>query len=249
MPRELTILAACPICGNDVWSRPGHLHTYCSKSCGLKSRRGETRHRLSVSERFWPKVEKLPTCWLVTCASHVFGYGAIGVPKDGGGWRNEGMHRVAWWLATGEWPAKGLQVCHNCPGGDNPACVRNDDIGIHIVGGVEYPSRGHLWLGPQAANHQDMIDKGRGLSGDAHPARIDPSYLVRGDQHPARIDPSYLPKGENHVNSRTNDAAVLEMRRRWDAGESTQKELAGEFRLSQMNVSLIVRRKTWRHLP
>lgn len=38
-----------------------------------------------------------------------------------------------------------MRVLHNCPAGDNPACVNVD----------------HLWLGTARDNTQDMIAKGR----------------------------------------------------------------------------------------
>lgn len=248
MPAKRTILTACATCGADVWSDPRYQRVYCTQSCGLRARRGESRACTPVPDRFWPRVQKSPACWLTTGSHTPAGYGTMSVPKDGGGWRIEGMHRVAWWLATGEWPAKGQQVCHNCPDGDNPACVRNDDMGIYTVGGIEYPRRGHLWLGPAAANHLDMFEKGRGILGDQHAARVDPSYLPRGDQHRARIDPSYLPRGEDHVNSKTTVEAVRTMRQRYALGGITMRELAEEYGLTLSNVSFIIRRITWKHI-
>lgn len=57
-------------------------------------------------------------------------------------------HRVAWFLATGEWPE--LSVLHRC---DNPPCVRFE----------------HLFLGTQADNMHDMHNKGRNRSGRLTP--------------------------------------------------------------------------------
>lgn len=58
-------------------------------------------------------------------------------------------HRAAWVLCRGAIP-EGMQVLHNCPGGDNPACVKPD----------------HLWLGTQMQNIQDALNKGRFAYGE-----------------------------------------------------------------------------------
>jgi hypothetical protein len=75
------------------------------------------------------------------------GYGVIGIA--GGTPRRQYAHRVAWELENGPIP-DGLFVCHNCPGGDNPACIR--------------PS--HLFLAPPAGNSADMAAKGRQAYGE-----------------------------------------------------------------------------------
>jgi hypothetical protein len=97
-----------------------------------------------LHQRFWAKVRVTRTCWLWCGAKHEDGYGFIGV--FGRGWTKQ-SHRVAWWLSKGAIP-DGLSVLHNCPGGDNPACVNPD----------------HLWLGTHTDNMRDASRKGR-LSG------------------------------------------------------------------------------------
>src|ERR1019366_9352874 len=103
--------------------------------------------------RFWPKVDMTSGpngCWLWT--------GFKQKNADGsdmyGSCRVEGViryaHRIAWQLAHPEGiPPRmvgrdGIEgktfVLHNCPGGDNPACV-ND---------------AHLWLGTDHDNMADM---------------------------------------------------------------------------------------------
>lgn len=91
-------------------------------------------------QRFWSKVNKTESCWIWTGAL-VKGYGEVrpfrAVPCIK-------SHRAAWILCVGPIP-DGLWVLHNCPGGDNPACVNPN----------------HLWLGTAADNSADRDAKGR----------------------------------------------------------------------------------------
>lgn len=53
--------------------------------------------------------------------------------------------------------------------------------------------------------------------------------------------------GEANGKSKFSDAQVIELRRRWEAGES-QRSLARAFGMSPGNVKAIVHRVTWRHI-
>jgi hypothetical protein len=57
-------------------------------------------------------------------------------------------HRGAWLLTFGDIP-DGIEVLHNCPSGDLPACCN---------------VFAHLWLGTQADNMRDCSQKGRTIS-------------------------------------------------------------------------------------
>lgn len=92
-------------------------------------------------QRFWAKVRKTDSCWLWAGAMFKGGYGQI---RPGGKKQCVHANRAAWILLRGPIP-DGMWVLHNCPGGDNPACVNPD----------------HLWLGTAAENTADMISKGR----------------------------------------------------------------------------------------
>jgi len=59
--------------------------------------------------------------------------------------RQVAAHRLSWILAHGDVLDPVVCVLHDCPDGDNPACVNPD----------------HLFLGTQADNVRDMDAKGR----------------------------------------------------------------------------------------
>jgi hypothetical protein len=73
-------------------------------------------------------------CWEWQGAK-INGYGTLSV-----GNRIYSAHRLMWKCVRGEF--SGLHVLHKC---DNPCCINPD----------------HLWLGTNADNVQDKVDKGR----------------------------------------------------------------------------------------
>lgn len=85
------------------------------------------------------------------------------------------------------------------------------------------------WLTPSENNEQKRAH-GTMLSGDAHPARIDGSYLARGSRHP---------------NSKLNESAVTAIR----ADRRAHASIAKSFGVSQSLVSQIKSRRIWRHIP
>jgi hypothetical protein len=107
-------------------------------------------------------------------------------------------HRFAWEIAKGPIP-DGLGVLHNCPGGDNPACV----------------NVAHLWLGTQAENMADMAAKGR------HYSKTKPELVARGDRHGTRTHPESRVYGERSPRTKLTAVQVCEMRRAFDANEAT----------------------------
>ena len=90
-------------------------------------------------KNFWKKVHKTESCWLWIGGKFDSGYGLYKVQS-----LTMRAHRVSWMVNVGPIP-QGMCVCHDCPGGDNPLCVRPD----------------HLWIGTSPENTKDKMNKGR----------------------------------------------------------------------------------------
>lgn len=95
-------------------------------------------------QRFWPKINKTKTCWNWTAARCHFGYGRVGINRNGLKTTTKAS-RISWEFHNGNIP-NGLCVLHKC---DNPSCVR--------------PS--HLFLGSRLDNAIDRGNKGRTKTG------------------------------------------------------------------------------------
>ena len=130
---------------------------FCSPACVWAHRRTVRR---PLADRFWAKVQKSDGCWLWAGSLSPKGYGKLGTGgRDG---IEMPASRIAWILTHG--PIESWQyVCHNCPGGDNPACVRPD----------------HLFLSDAAGNMADKVAKGRQQRGSAVPtSKLTESQVV-----------------------------------------------------------------------
>jgi hypothetical protein len=112
-----------------------------------------------LDARFWEKVLKTESCWIWTASKDTHGYGKV---RYGG--KNIRAHRTSWEMRFGPLPP-GLYVLHDCPSGDNPACVNPD----------------HLWLGTQVDNMRDASRKGRIYCGGTHGEENGRSKLTKAD--------------------------------------------------------------------
>jgi HNH endonuclease len=90
-----------------------------------------------LAQRYWKKVYKTANCWFWIGAIRpgTF-YGSITISN-----RSHDAHRVAWFMAYGVWPPKGMWVLHRC---DIRQCVNPD----------------HLFLGTSQDNQRDSGSKG-----------------------------------------------------------------------------------------
>lgn len=241
MPRQYTprVSVACRQCGRVILVKPSVADQarYCSLTCKYAAQR-------TTPERFWERIEKTATCWIWRGTVGAGGYGYV---KMDGQRSASRAHRVAWEYASAQPIPEGLLVCHDCPDGDNPACVRNDEPGVYIINGVARPRFGHLWLGTPSENTQDMLQKGRAQTGDNHYSRRQPDLLARGDQSGARLHIDTRPRGEQHGNARITEATVLKIRRLRATG-ALQREIAEIVGTSRSNVAAVLCGQNWRHV-
>jgi hypothetical protein len=157
-----------------------------------KIRKG-VKQRKPILSRFMSRIKKTESCWLWTAGHHEFGYGVMSANG-----KRMTAHRLSWILHNGKIP-KGLHVLHKC---DNPRCVNPK----------------HLFLGTQADNMADMVQKKRHAEGSRNGHAI------------------------------LTEDKVREARIRYAAGGISQRELAEQFGVHQVTLGEALRGSHWKHV-
>lgn len=169
--------------------------------------------------RFWRKVNKngpvpqhkpqLGPCWIWTAGLNEYGYGQFWL-----GDTNVIASRASAVINTGKDIPIGLFILHHC---DCCKCV----------------NPGHLFIGTQAENMQDMVQKSRSATGDRSGARVHPEKYPAGSQRP---------------NSKLTESQAVEIRRLYATGNFSQIQLAKMFHVSTWPIWSVVRRAGWTHI-
>lgn len=176
---------------------------------------------------FWKKVDKTSSphgCWLWT-ASKKDGYGQVGYYTAKLFGVSQLAHVTSWILCRGPVP-KGKNVCHDCPGGDNRACVNPD----------------HLWIGSQKDNVIDTVKKGK------HGAAMHPESMARGSAHGSKTCPESVLRGVNNPNANLTPKIVRAIRRRYAKGNISIADVGRIYGLGDVHTGQIIRRKLWAHI-
>lgn len=181
---------------------------YDKKKAAWRKKLKMPKRILPLPERFWAYVDKSAghgpkgDCWIWTGGKLPGGYGLFHEGR-----KNIRAHRYSWELANGPIPDD-LIVCHKC---DNPPCVNLD----------------HLFLGTDADNVKDKMDKGRG------PDMKEVSKYRRN------------PAGERNGRAVHRWETIEEIRQLHASGRSCNN-IAQEFGFSSGYISRIVRRIIWK---
>lgn len=170
-------------------------------------------------------------CWLWDGSVDSDGYGLFSAKANG--YRYQRAHRYSYFFHRGVAPI-GLLVCHTC---DTPRCINPD----------------HLFLGSVADNNADMVRKGRNrhLSGDKHREAHNLDTVCRGNAwwNEQRQENNKTHRGDNWSTTKLPDRAVEEIRRRWEAREARQVDMAREYGVSKSLINLICHGKARKALP
>lgn len=145
-------------------------------------------------------IDPITNCWNWKRCHIPGGYGQVR-------WNGQRhlVHRLAYEAWKEKIPLSGqrLCICHKC---DNPKCCNPD----------------HLWVGTDADNVKDCINKNR-------------------NQSYQEIT------GENNMHSKLNNIQVLMIRQKHEAGNTTA-ELVKEFNVTDNHIRNILKRKSWKHI-
>jgi len=145
-------------------------------------------------ERFNSKLNKLDNgCWEWSAGLDKDGYGKFWLDR-----REIRSHRAAWLFHTGSIAGPDVFVCHKC---DNPKCCNPD----------------HLFAGTSRDNINDMVAKGRALSGE-----------------------------RNNSSSLTGEQ-VDEIRRLYATGKHASRKLAKQFNSAKSTILRIIHGHTWKY--
>ncbi len=181
--------------------------------------------RVPLADRFLRHFNQAGDCWEWRRNLTKQGYGQI--RRGGKGDGNVYAHRLAWELAAGAPIPPGMDVCHTC---DNRRCVRNDTPGIYIIRGIARPRYGHLWLGTNADNVQDAVDKGRNVV-----------------EHLRILRPRW--RGENHGNAKLSAQQVATIKAVCQRGRIRRAVIARHYGVSPALITMIANGYRWTETP
>lgn len=204
----------CVGCGKPIEKKSG-----CCRSCTtiLRNKGRST----PPEQRFWLHVEKTDTCWLWTGPTN----GKYGrhFLRDR---KSAFAHRYSWMLHHGPIP-DGLQVCHNCPGGDNPLCV----------------NPAHLFLGTHMDNMADRQRKGRQARGE----RSRPKNPSRDASHHSKTRPWTVNRGEKTGHAKLKSADIPAIRQLLTQGVPKVR-IAERYGVDPSTIIDIDRGRSWQHI-
>lgn len=92
----------------------------------------------------------------------------------------------------------------------------------------------HLFLGSHQDNHDDSVQKNRHSHGSTHRSVTCPESILRG---------------ESHGYAKLTDEQVMKIRTLYSTGLYSQSTIANAFSVHQVTIALIVKGRTWKHLP
>lgn len=156
------------------------------------------------------------------------------VLKTSGCWEWQGVRDRQGYGSIGRAPGEGNAKAHRLAYELLVAPIPEGMFCLHRCDNPSCVRPDHLFLGTAADNGADARRKGRTALGERSGMRRHPERHVRGERHPQ---------------AKLSAAGVLEIRSLYTKCHPPLRELALRFGITASNVSYILRRKSWCHLP
>lgn len=182
----------CQECGNTYLQIPSHVwySKFCSRHCR------DAFGKKDPVVRFWSKVDRRgdDECWEWQGRRDKNGYGRFSLRHG----FSVGAHRYSWEQTNGPIP-KGAMILHSC---DNPPCNNPR----------------HLSPGNASQNAKQMVERGRGLTGERMPKH------------------------------KVTEEDVRQIRELAKQGQLTLQQIGDVFGIGELQVYRIKHRKAWAHV-
>lgn len=239
--------------------------------------RNESKHRSHLSpelkkqarnrngteeERFWRKVLKTDSCWEWIGSRCSRGYGNFWFRK-----RIRPAHVVSWIMHNGEIP-EGMEVCHNCPGGDHVWCVNPTHLflGTHQENALDASKKGMFqgrggeknWNAKLSESKVEEIRKlyasgeytGVALAKIYGIQTCQANMIIRGQSWKSQTNGVNISRGicgERHYHHLLTTELVIEIRNRFRNGESVA-EISRSMNRTYACIKKAAYGITWKHV-
>ncbi len=255
---------ACPNC-DKVFTIKGHrfkdlvkrgnINIFCDEKCYLEFKASSAEEGLQERFNSYTQVEDEndpDSCIIWTGRKRNSGRGLFHYKE-----KTYNAPRVAWFLATGEWPPDDKDVLQDCL---NHSCVNIDHLflGTEKEGAELKRISGNLWsklTEEKVKQIRKLYKKGKKMRELAEEFNVSMSIISKVVRNKSWADENYkatsekhIQKGEEKANTVLINEIVIEIKKDWDNKVLDMKGLMEKYNMKKSSVCNIIYRYNWKHL-